>query len=67
MEIKVFIEKQNKTKTVLMKKADVKELLKKLKINPVTVIVVKENKLLTEDHVLKNKDKIKILSVVSGG
>ncbi|MBS3103897.1 MoaD/ThiS family protein [Candidatus Woesearchaeota archaeon] len=46
---------------------DVKGLLEKLKINPETVIVVRDDELLTDDVVLKNNDKIKVLSVISGG
>ena len=46
---------------------DVGTLLKKLKINPETVIVVRDNVLLTDDIILKNTNKIKILSVISGG
>jgi len=42
-------------------------LLDKLKINPVTVIVSRENELITEEERLKDKDKIRILSVISGG
>ncbi len=45
----------------------VKELLEKLKINPTTVIVVRNNELVTDKVKLNKNDKIKILSVISGG
>ncbi len=50
-----------------MKAPSVGALLKKLNINLVTVLVVKNGILVTEDSKLSEKDKIKILSVVSGG
>lgn len=63
--MKVFIEKTNKTITTSAK--TVKELLTKLKINPTTVLVTKNNELVLDEEKLSNKDNIKILSVVSGG
>lgn len=64
--MKVFIERLNKTRTVQFK-GRVKDLLKKLNLNPVVVLVVRNSELLTEDAVLSNADEIKIISVVSGG
>lgn len=62
----IYIEKKNKT--ISMKfKGSVKELLQKLKINPETVLVARNNELVTEDTILNNSDNIKILSVISGG
>ncbi|MBU2638188.1 MAG: MoaD/ThiS family protein [Nanoarchaeota archaeon] len=63
--MKVYIEKTGKT--VNVKAASVNALLKKLNINPVTVLVVKNGTLVTEDAKLSEKDQIKILAVVSGG
>jgi sulfur carrier protein ThiS len=62
----VFIEKTGK-KIKLMFRGNVGSLLDKLKINSETVIVVRNNMLLTERDTLKNKDFIKIMSVISGG
>ncbi|MBR9677617.1 MoaD/ThiS family protein [Candidatus Woesearchaeota archaeon] len=42
-------------------------LLKKLKINPQTVIVARGSELLTEADTVKNTDNIRILAVISGG
>ena len=58
---------KNKTKNLNLDKIKVNDLLAKFKINPVNVIVVKNNELVTGDDVLDDDDEIKILSVVSGG
>ena len=63
--MKVYIEKTNKDEEV--EASTVNELLTKLKINPTTVIVTKNNELVTEQEKLTNKNEIKILSVISGG
>ena len=63
--MKVYIEKINQYKNTKAK--TVKELLEKLKINPTTVIVTRNNELITEEQKIKDSDKIKILSVISGG
>lgn len=63
--MKIHIEQTGKK--VNAKAPTVAALLKKLNINPVTVLVVKNGTLITEDSKLAEKDKVKILSVVSGG
>ncbi len=63
--MKVFIERSHEHKEVPA--SSVAELLKKLKLNPTAVLVVKNGKLVTENTKLKNTDDIKILSVISGG
>ncbi|MFH1211105.1 MAG: MoaD/ThiS family protein [archaeon] len=63
--MKVFIEREDKE--IKIKAGTVKELLGKLKINPVTVIVAKNNELVTDDTKLTEKDEVKIISVISGG
>ncbi len=67
MEIKVTLEKDNSTKKILFKGKSVKQLLLQLRINPEAVIVTRKDEILTEEEVLKNKDHLTILSVVSGG
>ena len=68
MQISVFIDKENKNdKIELQENSSVKDLLNKLNINPVTVIVSRNNELVLEEEKLKEKDEIKILSVISGG
>lgn len=68
MKIKVFYDRENKEKIIeLDNNSTVKELLKKININPVTVIVSKNNNIIMEDEKLNEKDDVKIISVISGG
>ena len=62
----VFIERTNK-KLTLTYQGKVQGLLEHLKLNPETVLVVRNDQLVTEQEKLKNSDSIKILSVISGG
>lgn len=64
--MKVYIEKTNKKQEIKFE-GSAKKLLSKLKINPETIIIIKNNELVSEDEILKDKDEIKILSVISGG
>ena len=61
----VYLERENKT--VKVEQLVVKEILKKLKINPTTVIITKNNELITDDAKLLDKEKIKVIPVISGG
>jgi len=63
--VEVFIERENKTKQV--KENNLKAVLDNLKINPETVLIVKNDELVTINTKINPKDKIKLLSVVSGG
>ena len=68
IKVNVLIDRENKNKTILLdNNSIVTDLLKKLDINPVTVIVSRNNELILEDEKLNDNDKIKILSVISGG
>jgi len=68
IKINVFIDRESRNKTLdLNSSSIVADLLKKLDINPVTVIVSRNNELVLEDEKLSNNDKIRILSVISGG
>lgn len=67
MEIELFIERENKNKRVDFSGKTVAEFLKDIKINPETVIVVRNNEVLTEKEILNDKDKVELLSVISGG
>jgi len=63
--MEVYIERTNKK--LNLEANNVEDLLKKLKINPTTVIVSANDELVTEDYKLNKKDKVKIMSVISGG
>ena len=63
--VSVFIERQNVTKEVDVE--DITDLLKQLQINPDTVLISVNDKLVTSKALLKENDQIKLLSVISGG
>ena len=44
-----------------------KELLKKLDISVFVAMIMKNNKIVGEDELLTNQDKIKILNMIHGG
>jgi len=68
MQIEVFFDRKKEEKTVEVdNNASVKDLLNKMDINPVTVIVSRDNNIILEDEKIKDKDKIKLISVISGG
>jgi sulfur carrier protein ThiS len=68
MRIKVFIEKGSREMSVEIPSGKtIEHVLKKLKINPQTVIVVKNSQVVPEHVSLKEKDSLKILSVKLGG
>ncbi len=64
--MEVYVERENK-KRKLKFTGTAKELLKKLRINQTAVLVIRNKELITLDEKIKEKDKIKIVSVVSGG
>ena len=66
-KMKIYIEKENKNLNIKNNKFTGKTLLENLKINPSTVILVKNDEVILEDEILEDNDDIKILSVVSGG
>jgi sulfur carrier protein ThiS len=68
MRVKILFEKEKSHRTVDVRREQTIEfLLKKLKINPQTVIVVKNGEVVTEQDTLQDKDSLKILSVKLGG
>jgi sulfur carrier protein len=68
MQIQIFLDRKKEEKTVEVdENTSVKDLLTKINVNPVTVIVSKDNNILTEDEKLNDNDKIKLISVISGG
>ncbi len=65
MKINVYIEREDKD--IMVEVNSIDELFKKLKINPGTVLIVRNNTLITNKTKLKNNNRIRLLSVVSGG
>ena len=64
--MEVLIEKDNKLLELKGNRKGI-EILKELEINPTTVLLVKNNEVVLPDENLSETDKIKILSVISGG
>jgi len=64
--MKVYIEKEDKHLELDIEISGI-ELLKRLDINPSAVILVKNDEVVLEDEFLEKDDRIKILSVISGG
>ena len=64
-KLKVFLERENKN--VEVEARNMHELFSKLKVNPETVLISKNNELVTDEIELKENDDIKLLSVISGG
>lgn len=58
---------KNSEKINIDKSMSVKKLLESLNINPVSVLVMRDNQLIPEDVIVNDGDELKIFSVVSGG
>ena len=68
INVRVSVDRNNLNKMIELKNnAVVEDLLKELSINPVTVIVSRNNELILEDEILNDNDEIRVLSVISGG
>lgn len=68
MKINVSYDREKKERVVnVANNSLVRDLLEKMKINPVVVIVSKNGAIIPEDEKLKANDKIMIISVISGG
>lgn len=68
MKLEVFIERENKRVNIDIKKgATVSDVLRKLNLNPVTVVTTMDNEVVTEGCAIQSEGTLKIHSVVSGG
>lgn len=65
--MEIYIERINQKIYKNITRVSVKELLKELNINLEEVLVTKNDELVDEDEILENNDKVKIISVISGG
>ena len=65
-KMKIYIERDDRTLNRRYS-GKVSVLLKKIKINPETVIVVRDSELLTEYDTVSDRDSLQLLSVISGG
>ena len=64
--VRVILLPQNKTVT-FSGRLRVAVLLEKLALLPATVMVIRADRLLTEDDLIQDEDDIEIRSVISGG
>ena len=67
MYIEVCNEREQTNHKIEFTGTKVKDLLHQLKINPESVLVVRNNEVITEEETLQDNDKIELLSVISGG
>jgi len=67
MEITIFKEAEQMLEKVNFSGKIVLELLRELKINAETTIVVRNNEVLTLDEEISAGERIELLSVISGG
>jgi sulfur carrier protein ThiS len=66
--MKVCVLFSGKTKIVEMpKEAKAIDALRKMRVNPETVIIKRREEILLENETLKNNDRIELIKVVSGG
>ena len=65
MKMNVYIDRNDRNEIV--EANSIKEIANKLKINLEEFIIVRNDELITENTKLKEKDKIKFFSVISGG
>ena len=65
MKVDVFVDRLGKSKTLNVK--TIKEIFERLEISSDEYIIVRNSELITESAKLKEKDKLKLLSVISGG
>lgn len=68
MKVKIFFDRINKEQIIeIERNTTIRKLLKKLNINPVEVVVVKNGRIVIESEKINDGDEIKIISTVSGG
>jgi len=65
MKITVYLERTKETKEIDIKEYN--DIFKKLNINSEAMLIMKDNELITEKTKLKDKDKLRIMPVISGG
>ena len=67
MEITLKNERDNTLQTIIFTGKTVRELLRQAQVNPETVIVVRNDEVITESDNLEDRDHLELLSVISGG
>ncbi len=67
MQLNIIQERLGTQQKIDFSGSTLKELLQELKLNSETVIIVRNQEIITEDENLENNDTLEILSVISGG
>ena len=67
MSIKVIYDYENKQYEFKEKELKAKEILKKLNILSNTVLLKKNNKIITEEDTVKEGETLEIIRIISGG
>ena len=67
MNLEIFNERERAVSKITFVGKTVKELLKQLNLNPEAVIVVRNCEVITEEETIQDRDRIELLSVISGG
>ena len=67
MELIIQLEKDHHLLKHNFSGQTVQDLLQELKLNSETVLIIRNNEVLTEEELLQDQDQLEILSVVSGG
>ena len=65
--MKISVGSRDFKKTVSFRGRTVRELMKSLKLSPENFVISKNGEIVLEDEKLKDKDKIKLFPVISGG
>lgn len=65
MKIIAYLERSKETKEIEIKEFN--DIFTKLSLNPESMLVIRNNELITEKTKLKENDKIRIMPVISGG
>jgi sulfur carrier protein ThiS len=65
--MKVYVESRDFKKTVDFKGGTAGELLKQMKLSSENYVITKNNEIVLESEKLKDKDRVKLFPVISGG
>ena len=68
ISMEIYIEKNSKKICLNIKdKTSMRDILNRIRVTPSSCIIVRNGKIILEDSEISQKDKIELLSVVSGG
>ncbi len=66
--MKIVVHVMNKKKCIeVPERSKVIDIMRKVNVNPETVIVKRGDNILLEDEVLRKNDKLELIRIISGG